>query len=94
MAMTALEQDAITRGMQAAKTLLAMIKPEADQLNVLYDSEGGLSTTITQDDLDSVPGFSGLTKQQLDDEMYVLTSTIRTALANGLFALTQLASRV
>lgn len=93
MALTALESDTISRGMAAAKVLLDQIKPAVDQMNILYDSQGGLKTTITQEDLDSVPSFSGLTKSQLDDGMFVLTATVRTALADGLFALSQLAAR-
>jgi hypothetical protein len=94
MAITKLEQDTVSRSMQAARLTLDQLKPAIDSLSSLYDSAGGLKTTITQADLDGVPSFSGLTKQQLDDGMYALTTVLKPAIDNAYAALSQLATRV
>lgn len=91
--MTALESNTISLSLQAAKKVLDELKPVIDRLNIIYDSEGGAKTTITQEDLDGVASFSGLTKTQLDDGMWILTSVLRTDIANGYSALAQLAAR-
>lgn len=93
MALTRLEQDTVTRGMAAARVVLDQLKPVLDALNVVYDSEGGAKTTITQEDLDGVANFSGLTKAQLDDGLYALTGTLRPAINNAYTQLAQLAVR-
>lgn len=93
MAFTKLESDTVSEGCQLARKLLHDIKPVLDRLNILYDSAGGLKETITQEDLDSVPSFSDLTKAQLDDGMFVLTATLRTALTDGLTQLAHIAAR-
>jgi hypothetical protein len=88
-----LAQNTVSRSINAAKYLVETLKPVLDELNVVYDSSGGLKSTIQQSDLDSVSSFSGLTKQQLDDGLYQLTAILRTDLANGYTALAQLAAR-
>jgi hypothetical protein len=93
LALNALGQNTVSRGINAAKYLVEQLKPILDELNIIYDSQDGLKSTIQQSDLDGIPSFSGLTKQQLDDGMYVLTATIRTDLSNGYSQLAQLAAR-
>ncbi len=93
MALTALESNTVSRGLAAAKKVLDEVKPVLDSLNAIYDSGGGAKTTITQQNLDLVPSFSGLTKQQLDDGMYALTATLRTDIASAYAQLAQLAAR-
>lgn len=93
MSLTALEQNTISRSINAAKYLVEVLKPVLDELNVIYDSSGGLKTTITQGNMDTVASFSGLTKGQLDDGMYALTATIRGDLVNAYTQLAQLAAR-
>ena len=93
MALTNMEKDAVTEGAQTAKKIIREIKPMMDSLNIIYDREGGLKSTITQEDLDSVSSWSGLTKQQLDDGMYAVTTTLRTAIINAYSALAELAAR-
>jgi len=92
MAMAALEQNAISRAMNAAAKIIREVYPVAHELNVLYDSQGGLKTTISQEDLDSVP-LSGLTKQQLDDGLYAITATLKGAIEGAYTALAELAAR-
>jgi hypothetical protein len=93
VALSPLGQNTVSRAITAAKYLLETLKPILDELNVTYDSQGGLKSTIGQADLDGITSFSGLTKAQLDDGMYVLTATLRGDLANGYSALVQLAAR-
>ncbi len=93
MSMSALEISTVDDGMLIAKKLLDDLKPIIDQLNVIYDESGGVKTTITDEKLASVPSYSGLTKAQLDDGMFVITSSIKTALSDGLTQLTHLAAR-
>lgn len=91
--MTQLELNTVSRGLAAAKKVLDELYPVLLSLNVIYDSEGGAKTTITQEGLDAVASFSGITKAQLDDGMFALTSTVRTAVANAYTQLAQLAAR-
>jgi hypothetical protein len=93
MALTPLEQDVVSRGAQAASKVIYELKPIIDSLNILYDSQGGAKETISQPELDAVSSFSGLTKTQLDDGMYVLTSTLRTAINSAYAQLAELAAR-
>lgn len=93
MALTALEQDTISRGIAAARKVLDELKPVLDSLNVIYDAEGGAKETIQQSAIDAVPQWSGLTKAQLDDGMYALTGTLRPAIHNAYTALVHLAAR-
>jgi hypothetical protein len=93
MPLTHLEQDSVVRGAQAAKLVIEDLKPLLDRLNILYDSQDGLHTTITDEGLEEIPSLSGLTKQQLDDGMYALTSTLRSAINNAYTALVELAAR-
>jgi hypothetical protein len=91
--MSQLEIDAVSRSLQAAKLVLDRLKPTLDALNVIYDSAGGAKTTITQQGLDEIPAFSRITKTQLDDGMFALTSTLRLAVGDAYTQLAQLASR-
>lgn len=93
LAMNTLEIAIVTRGAKVAKILLEQVKPELDALNILYDAGGGAKETIDQAGLDGRPEFSGLTKAQLDDGMFALTSTTKTALTNTFTQLEQLAAR-
>lgn len=93
MAATPLELDTVSRGMLAAKKLLDEVKPVLDLLNVIYDAAGGVKETLTQAELDAVTSFSGLTKAQLDDGMFALTSTVKTAITNAYTQLAALAAR-
>ena len=93
MALTTLAAAEITQAIQASRKLLRDLKPIMDELNALYNAVGGLSSTITQADLDAATYLSGLTKAQLDDGMNTLTNTVRTAIANGYTGLAELAAR-
>ena len=95
MAITILEQNTVTNSSKAAKLVLEQLKPVLDSLDTLYNAGGGvgLKDTITQGDLDSIPSFSGLTKQQLDDGMFALTGTIKSAIVAAYTALAELAAR-
>lgn len=91
--MTPMAQNTINQAAKLARKVLVELKPALDQLNVLYDAEDGLKKTITDADLPGDATWSGLTKKQLDDSMWVLTATLRNALTDGYAALAQLAGR-
>lgn len=93
MALSVMGQNTIFAAASLAKQLNQQIGPILAQFNVLYNSVGGLKTTIVQADLDAVPALSGLTKAQLDNAMADLTGAISTALTNAATDLAQLAGR-
>lgn len=93
MAITILEKATVSEGIQVARKLVNEIKPVLDRLNVVYDSDDGVKETLDQAKLNEVTDWSGVTEAQVDDAMFVITSTLRTALSNGYTQLVQLASR-
>lgn len=93
MAITALESNTVSRGLAAAKLVVQSLYPVLHELNIIYDSAGGVKSTLTQEELDSVASFSGLTKAQLDDGMYALTATLKAAVEGAFTALAQLSAR-
>ena len=94
MALNALEQSTVNRGIAAARKVITELKPVLDDLNVVYDRETvGVKATVTQEDLDGATYLSGLTKAELDDGMFALTSTLKTAIGNAYTQLAILASR-
>lgn len=94
MALNTLEQNTINRGIAAARKVITELDPVLRDLNVVYDRETvGVKATVEQADLDAAAYLSGLTKAELDDGMFALTSTLRTAVANAYTALSILASR-
>jgi len=93
MALTALELDTIKRGIQAAQSVTRELYPLLKELNIIYDSQDGAKTTITQQNLDAEGTLSGITKAQLDDAMFVLTATLRGDIENGYAQLAELSAR-
>jgi hypothetical protein len=93
MAISNLELHTVQKGFFIARKLLDEIKPVIDQLNVIYDSVGGVKDSLTQEEMDNVEAFGALTKTQLDDGMYVLTATLKDVLANGFSQLSKIAAR-
>lgn len=92
MALNAVEQNLISKACAAAKTL-EDLKGILSELDYLYNGAPNYKAAITQADLDLVTSFSGLTKTQLDDGLFALTSTILTPLSNSLNQLINLAVR-
>lgn len=93
MAITALEQNTVSRGIAAALVVVEELYPALKRLNIDYDAVGGVKETLTQGELDSIASFSGLTKTQLDDAMFALTSTLRGAIETAFAQIEQLAAR-
>lgn len=91
--LTTLERATILKALRISQKLLIEVKPHLDALNAIYDAPGGASETITQENIDLVPEFSSLTKQQLDQAMNALTFTIRVDLNNAFTQLSQLSER-
>lgn len=93
MPMSQLESDAIAKSCAVAKQLLFDLQPKLEGLRAIYDSEGGVKTTLTQEEMDENAALSGLTKQQLDDALFAMTGAILTGIENGYSAIAQIAAR-
>lgn len=93
MPVNTLERDTLAKSFAVCKTLLLDLQPKLAGLAQIYDSEGGVKTTLEQAELDELVELSGLTKTQMDDGMYVLTALILPAIQQGYPALSQLAAR-
>lgn len=93
MPLSQLEHDTLAKSFAVCKTLLNDLQPKLSGLKEIYDSAGGVKETLTQAELDEVAALSGLTKQQVDDGLYALTTTILPAITNGYASLAQLAAR-
>ena len=93
MSISALEYDTLNKGFAICAGLLSDLQPRLAAMQQVFDSEGGVKTTLTQTELDEVQAFSGLTIQQVADGMYVLTALLLPALTQGYPSLSQLASR-
>lgn len=93
MPLSVLEQTTINRAIALARKVVEEVYPALKELNVSYNASGGVSSTITQTELDANPDLSGLTKAQLDDALYALTSGILGAIDTGYSQLVQLGTR-
>lgn len=93
MAITTLEYDLVNNAAQVCSMILSDLQPKLANFQQLYDSAGGISSTLTQEELDSIPAFSGLTVQQVTDAMYVLTTALLPAIESGYNALSALGAR-
>jgi len=93
MPMNQLELDTLAKIFAIAKQAISDIHPKLASLAQIYDSAGGMKETLTQEELDEVASLSGLTKQQVDDGVYVLTTLMLPAIQNGYPSLSQLAAR-
>lgn len=93
MPITQLELDTVMKACGVCATLLKDLQPALQGLQQVYDSVGGIKESLTDDDLSGVPALSGLTKQQVDDALYVLTATLLPALSSSYAPLAQLAAR-
>jgi len=93
MPINTLEKDTLSKGFAVTKQLLLDILPKLNGLKEIYDSEGGVKTTLTQEELDELAELSGLTKAQVDEGFYALTTVILPGIQNNYPALAQLAAR-
>ena len=93
MPMSTLERDTVAKTCAVTKLLLYDIQPKLTELKEIYDSGGGVKETLTQEDLDAEEALSGITKAQIDDALYVLTTTLLPAVNAGYASLAQLAAR-
>jgi len=90
--LSALEANTISKGIQAAQKVLEL-EALLHQININYDGLGNVKNTTTQQELDDTLSFSGITKSQLDDSMYVLTAVILPAIQANYAGLSNLAAR-
>ena len=92
MSMSIGEQNFISKSSVSAKDLLDLYGLLV-QLDQLWAGAANFSTTITQQDIDSIPSFveTGLTATVLADAEFALAG-IKTAITNALPSLTILAN--
>jgi hypothetical protein len=93
MPLSQLESDSLAKLFALCKTMEFDVQPKLAQLDAIYNSAGGVASTLTQAELDEVASLSGLQKQVIDDGVFALTSGVLTALVNANAALAQLAAR-
>jgi len=93
MPMSQLEKDTLSKEFAVCKTILNDLLPKLQALQQIYDSAGGVKETLTQAEMDEEAALSGLTKTQMDDGSYVLTTTLLPAITAGYGQLAQLAAR-
>lgn len=103
MALTPLQLNTVKEAANLLRFLQQEVKPRVDMFNIAYDSAGGVKETIgagTEEgdgpgdlNLASEPSLSNLTKAELDDAMFAMTSTLKTALDNTESQMGKLASR-
>lgn len=93
MSITTLEYDLVNNAAQACSMILAELQPKLAGFRQIYDSEGGVKSTLTQAELDEIAAFSGLTLAQVTDAMYALTTVLLPAIESGYGALSTLGAR-
>jgi hypothetical protein len=93
MALTTLEQDTLAKSFAVAKTLLNDLQPKLQGLNEIYNSAGGVKTTLEQADLDALAELSGLTVAQVDAGLNAMTVVILPAITSNYPFIAQLAAR-
>lgn len=94
MPMSQLERDTLSKSFAVAKTLLLDLQPKLAGLDQIYNSAGGVASTLTQAKLDEVAELSGLTVAQVTDGLYALTAVILPGIQTAYPALAQLAARL
>lgn len=92
MPMSQLEHDTLAKAFAISKTLLADIQPKLGSLNEIYNSAGGVSSTLTQAELDEEASLSGLQKGTVDDALFAMSGML-TSITNASAALNQMAAR-
>jgi hypothetical protein len=93
MPITALEKDTLARSFAVSKTLLNDLQPKLQGLNEIFNSEGGVKTTLEQADLDELAELSGLTVEQVSAGLNALTVVILPAISSNYPFIAQLAAR-
>lgn len=76
MPMNTLERDTVGRLCALSKSVLADLRPRLASINELYNSAGGVSSTLTQAELDEEAALSGLQKQTLDDTVFAFSAML------------------
>ena len=93
MPMSTLERDILAKSFAVCKKFLLDLQPKLAGLQQIYDSAGGVKSTLTQAELDEVPELSGLTKAQVDSGLNALTTVLLPAIEAEYPFLAQLAAR-
>jgi len=91
--MNTLQKTTVSTASVAARTLLDDVYPKLQQLNVIYDADGGVKSQLDDAALAAEGVYSNLTKAELDDGMYALTATLKNAITAAYTALAKIAAR-
>jgi hypothetical protein len=91
--MSQLERDTVAKICAVSKQVLNDLQAKIAGINEIYNSAGGVATTLSQEKLDAEPALSGITKQQVDDAAYALSTGILGGITTGYTALAQTAAR-
>ena len=91
--MTTLERDTLSKSFAVSKQLLLDLQPKLASLNEVYNSVGGVGSTLTQAELDELPELSGLQKSVVDDAQFAMAG-LTAGITNAYAALAQMAARL
>lgn len=92
MPMSVLEHDTVSKLCALSKSVLADLRPRLASINELYNSAGGVSSTLTQAELDEEAALSGLQKSTLDDTVFAFSAML-SAIDAAQAAINQTAAR-
>lgn len=92
MPMSQLETDFVAKLCALSKQVLADLLPRLANVNELYNSAGGIATTLTQAELDEVAALSGLTTTQVADTVFAFVA-MKSALDAAFPAISQVGAR-
>ena len=92
MPMSTLERDTVGKLCALSKSVLADLQPRLASINELYNSAGGISSTLTQAELDEETALSGLQKSTIDDCVFAFSAML-SAIDAAAPAINQVAAR-
>jgi hypothetical protein len=94
MPMDQLERDTVAKMSAICKEVLASLEPRLHALNEIYNASGtGVSSTLSQAEMDEEPALAGLQKTTLDDAAYGLTAQVLPAITAAYAALAAVGAR-
>jgi len=82
-----LQIQVINSAFNQCRLLTDTMLPQLERTDILCNGAAKVLLGITQADLDSSGAFSGMTIQQLNDIIFALSATVKTAVVNSQAAL-------
>lgn len=87
MALNQLQIQVIAAAFNQCRLLTDTLLPQLERTDILCNGAAKVLLPVTQADIDQSGVFSGTTLQQLNDIIFALTGTVRTAVVNAKAAL-------